>query len=613
MSKLGRGFTKRHGRKLANASGIYKRKEEEPESAPRNVKISEYLHELVNNFHLYAEGALKIQTKAGQLVPMRMNSVQRLMEQVIRDIRMKERLVRLVILKARREGISTWTSGRFYWKTTTNRNRYSMIITHEPEATDFIFKMHKRFQQHIPEWLRPAERYNNKKMLEFNTEAGDGLDSAIRVGTAGKEDFGSSQLIHYLHLSELAKYPRHTVTGLLTAILQCVPPLPDTEVIMESTAKGVGGEFYDRFWNCRYRYEFFIDDAGAVQWREVVNENAPEDSEYTGVFIPWFVFEEYRKPAPEGMVLTDEEKLLQKQHNLTREHLAWRRWCIANNCNDDVDVFNQEYPDTPMNAFLSKADNVFNPAIVLEKIKDAKNPIATYQCQVVTGNFLAVPFNEKKKDGVLQVWNEPSPGKAYLISGDVAEGVSMGDFSSLDILEVTTGRQVAHWRGHIPPDQLGMLAVAAAKRYNMAMIAIERNNHGLAALQKIQDLGYTNVYFELIAEHPPARPRKRLGWYTTKANKPLIIDMLAAEIRERIDLIQCKETLQEMLVFKQFEDGTLGAEVGHNDDRVMSIAIGKYLRTKSPLLRKRSVAANLTSLYNTGSGKRPAYSSAAWT
>lgn len=559
--------------------------------------ISDFLLHVCSDFQLYAPEFLKIQTKDGKVVPFSFNSVQSIMEDVIDDIKTKGRLVRIVVLKARREGISTWVSGRFFWKTTTAPNRYAMIVTHEPEATDFIFKMHKRFQENIPEWFRPTERYNNKKMLEFNTEKGDGLDSAIRVGTAGKEDLGSSQLIHYLHFSEVAKYPKHTATALMTSILQCVPSYHDTEVLFESTAKGVGGEFYDRFWTCRYRLEFYLED-GKVKWKEVINEEASEDSEYTAIFIPWFVFDEYQRDLAPKFILTEDEITLKALHGLTDRHISWRRWCIANNCNNDIEVFNQEYPSDSMSAFLSKADNVFPADLIMKKIKLAKPPKVKYKVQIASGNWIIDDSQKKEHDNTLQVWKEPVPSNTYLLSGDPAEGISTGDFSSLDVLDIATGEQVAHWHGHIPPDHFGSLAVWVAKRYNNAMIGIERNNHGQTTLTRIQDYGYPNVYFELVTD-PPARPRKRYGWLTTRSNKPLIIDMLAAEVRDLVDGINCKETLEELLVFKQHEDGSLGAESGRHDDRVISLAIGKYLRTKSPRLKRKTLATSSAYYYNT--------------
>ncbi len=304
------------------------------------------------SFKKYASRCLKIQTMEGDLVNCKLNEIQLILEKIIEHIRQSLRLIRILVLKARREGVSTWVAGRFFWKTTGKPNMYSMVITHEPEATDFLFNMQKRFYDHLPIDFVPEQRYNNKKELQFNNTSGTGLDSAIRVGTAGKEDFGSGQLIHFLHLSELAKYPKHTQENLLTAILQCVPDNPLTEIIMESTGKGIDGQFYSRFWDARYRYIIFMGDDGDPDFRVEINEEADPDNEYSSIFIPWFAFSKYQRDVPNEFVLNTDERQLKAQHNLTDRQLAWRRWAIANKCNGNVDMFNQEYPSKPEDAFI---------------------------------------------------------------------------------------------------------------------------------------------------------------------------------------------------------------------------------------------------------------------
>ena len=557
-----------------------------PEPTP--VSLSQILLDSISEFPRYGKEYLKIQTKKGTLVPFSINEVQMLLEDIIKDIRAKGRLIRLVILKARRKGVSTWVSGRFYYKTTTNTNRYAMIVTHEPEATDFVFKMHKRFQEHVPEFLRPAERYNNKKVLEFNDEQGRGLDSAIRVGTAGKEDFGSAQLIHYLHLSELAKFPRHVCSNLLLSLLQCVPETQDSEIIMEATAKGVGGEFYDRYWSSRYKYVMFLKD-GKATFREEINEQASIENDYTSIFIPWFVFDEYQMDIRANFVRTMEEEDLVTRFGITDRQLQWRRWYISNKCNNDVNLFNQEYPATDLEAFLSSSDNVFD-LYKLDALKiAAPSPIAKYSVQLVTGNILTDP------KGQFHVWEEPRAGLKYVIACDVAEGLEHGDFSNLDVVNVLTGKQVAQWHGHIDPDQYGFVIACIGMRYNKAQVAIERNNHGLATIESLMGLNYSNVYAETIIE-PPHRPRKRFGWLTTKKSKPMIIDHLISELRDGIHGINCRETFEEMMCFKKFEDGDMGAEIKKYDDRVISIAIARYLASKesSKLTNRSSISYNKT-------------------
>lgn len=558
------------------------------------VALSDLLIADLSDFERYAPAYLKIQTKAGELSDFSLNEVQNLLEQIINDIKSEDRLVRLVVLKARRKGISTWVSGRFFWKTTTSKNHYSMIVTHEPEATDFIFKMHKRFLEHIPQSLRPVERYNNKRVLEFNDEGGSGLDSAIRVGTADKEDFGSGQLIHDLHLSELAKYPKHNSQALLLSLLQCVPDTKDTEIIMESTAKGIGGEFYTRFWGARYRYTFCLDEKGQATFRKEINPDADPNNVYNSIFIPWFVFSEYRVPVREPLEYTKDEQDLKTLYNLGDDQLMWRRMILENKCNGDINLFNQEYPADPMSAFVSESDNVFDPVKLLERIKIAKPPKTQYDVSPITG---LITHNPK---GKMKVWVEPQPSNIYVVSADVAEGIIGRDYSSIDVLNLRTGAQDATWHGLIAPDQLAGILSAIGRRYNNAQIIVERNNHGLTVIDRlVSDFKYKNLYFEMINE-PPIKPRRRVGWVTTKKSKPIAISNLVGEFRENLDGIRDKETLREMLFFKQHEDFQYGAEEGHNDDRVMSLAIGKFAVNKHPKKIKRVplIDSNAPNTYN---------------
>ena len=101
--------------------------------------------ELYQDFELYSQKALKIQTMEGTLSPFALNICQKIILDIIDHIRKDGRLVRMVILKARREGVSTLTTGRFYWRTSMESNRYAVCVTHEPDATDFLFKMIKRY------------------------------------------------------------------------------------------------------------------------------------------------------------------------------------------------------------------------------------------------------------------------------------------------------------------------------------------------------------------------------------------------------------------------------------------------------------------------------------
>lgn len=532
----------------------------------------------------YCRDLLKVLSMKKGIVPFVLNDIQDLLFDILDDIARNGRLVRVVVLKARREGISTAVAGRFFHNVVTNQHRFAMMITHEPQASEFIFEMHKRFFSHLPDGMKPSVMYNNQRKLEFNKKGGGGLDSAIRVATAGKEDVGSGQLIHNLHCSEVAKWPAHTAKDIFTSVLQCVPKEPGTEIILESTAKGIGGEFYERFKDSRYRYVVYLDD-GKPKFKVEINPDADETNEWASIFFPWFAFKEYSMPLPAGFVMTEQEKALKDLHGLSSQQIAWRRWCLTNNCNGSEDILAQEYPSTPEEAFLSSGSPVFDAIKVMAAIKACTPPIIRYDCQYATGNFVS------DQNGQLQVWKEPKPGTSYIISADVAEGIEVAsdtdersryDFSVADVIDQLTGEQVAHWHGKLAPDLFAQVLYHMGRRYNMAWLAPERNNHGNTVVLKLFDMGYKKLYVERVPD-PPNKPRKRYGWLTSRSTKPVIIDGLAAEIRDGSHGIRCKDTLQEMLGFKRDPDGEMGAEKGRHDDRVMSISIAKHVRTRLPL------------------------------
>ena len=389
-----------------------------------------------------------------------------MLEDIWLDIEATMPYVRLYILKARRFGVSTWVTGKFYWRTSANRNRYSVIVTHEPQATDYLFKMQKRYYDNSQPEFKPQTKYNNTSKLEFNTPDGKGLDSSIRVGTANVGDYGSAMMIHDLLLSEAAKYPQTTQKELETSILQTVPRSAMTAVVYESTAKGLGGEFYKGFWGCRIQYEIYLDANQKPTWRKVINPDADPSNMYCSVFIPAFAFLEYRMAVPAGFKRTKEEEEMVKAFNVPDEYLQWRRVTLANECKSDINVYHQEYPHTARESFLSSGTPSFNVNMVLKAREAAIKfpPIARYNCLLSFGQWVARP-----EDGDLFVWEEPKPGTPYLVSADVAEGLIHGDFNSASVWNHHTGQQAAHYHGHMEPYDYATFLNWLGKRYNHRM------------------------------------------------------------------------------------------------------------------------------------------------
>jgi len=305
----------------------------------------------------YFRDLIRIQGENKQLVPFERNEVQKVVVRIKRDIVKHGRLIRLVILKARRFGISTNELMEMLRETAITPLTNALIIAHDPATTNELFEALKRAWRNIPfAEMQPRKKNINAKALVF-----EGIDSSVVIGTAGSENVGSGTLKHHVLLSELAKYPPHTVSDILTSLFQTIPSIPGTQLIMESTAYGTGGEFPKQFWGARFRYVVFLKPDGDPGFRCDINPDAKKENEFSCIFIPWFVAKKYRRDPDPGFQRTPKETELALMHGLNDTHLAWRRWAIENKCKGSEQTFCQEYPSTPEEAFLASGRPVFDP------------------------------------------------------------------------------------------------------------------------------------------------------------------------------------------------------------------------------------------------------------
>lgn len=354
------------------------------------------------------------------------------------------------------------------------------------------------------------------------------------------------------HNSEVAFWPN--ADEHFAGVMQCVPDMSETEVILESTANGVGGKFYEL-------------------WVQAINK----ESEYLPIFVPWFWTKEYKRDAA-GFKPTPDELKKQEQYGVTLEQLAWRR---AKAEEMGQALCDQEYPYCWQDAFLSSGRTVFDKD---DMAKAAKEVFSHVKVMSLQGKKWI-----ERSDGELRVWGEPKAGKRYVIGADVAEGLADGDYSCADVREVETGYQVAQWHGHIAPDLFAKVIEQLGYHYNKALCGVEANNHGLLVNTLLRDSGYPNLYISKTLDDRGSHEKetRRIGWLTTSKSKPYIIDQLAAELREGTHGIACKETVQELQTFVVHEDGSYGAQDKCHDDRVMSYAIaGEMLKHDSAYKRK---------------------------
>jgi hypothetical protein len=281
----------------------------------------------------YAERCLSIRAKSGKVVPFSFNRAQRYIHDRLEEQKATTGRVRALILKGRQQGCSTLIGGRFYHLTTLAHGIRTFILTHEDAATQNLFEMVNRYHEHCPKDMRPTTGAANAKELFF-----DKLDSGYKVGTAGTKGVGRSSTIQLFHGSEVAFWP-HADTH-AAGVLQAVPDEDGTEVILESTANGIGNLFHQKW----------VDAERGV-------------GDFIAIFVPWFWQEEYRKALSADFTLTEEERQYAALYGLDMEQMAWRRNKVSEL--KDANLFKQEYPATAAEAFqMSGHDSFIKPALI---------------------------------------------------------------------------------------------------------------------------------------------------------------------------------------------------------------------------------------------------------
>jgi hypothetical protein len=309
--------------------------------------IDDTLSRIINSLPLFAKNFLKIRTKSGRIEDFTLNRAQKYLHERLETQLKTFGRVRALILKGRQQGCSTYVQARFFHKVVTQRGKKAFILTHEGEATKNLFDMTKRYYDSLPEGLAPKPDASSAKELNFKT-----LNSGYSVGTAGNKAVGRSQTIQLMHASEAAYYPHAEEHA--KGILQAVSNEDGTEIIMESTANGIGNYFYN-------------------MWMAAISGQ----SDFQAIFVPWYWQPEYKANPKEGetVTLTDEEEALFNEHKddgLTKEHLYWRRRKLLEFSNDfetGLELFNVEYPMTALDAFRNPVADRFIKAGLVNKAR----------------------------------------------------------------------------------------------------------------------------------------------------------------------------------------------------------------------------------------------------
>lgn len=519
---------------------------------------------LSEDFPYFCEHFIKIKNKDAEIVPFVLRKYQIRLWKLIQEMEKEGRPVRIIVLKSRQLGFSTMMQAYLLWRTITNPYSGCLTVAHDDKAAMQLFsKIEFAYEQLPPELLQELESIKNTavrgKKLTFGGAAEDSeglkLHSEFHVDTAGNKSVGRGFTFQRCHLSEVAFWEgiEKTMYGLMAALGK----RPGTECIIESTANGLG----------TYHYNL---------WQRATSG----ESMWEPFFCGWAEDADCQMPAPSDFRKNKDERDLARRYSLSDDQLYWRRITIEDECGGDVDLFRQEYPIEPDEAFIVSGNPYFGPKVIETAFKNTKDPVnwgaieldpSSGKPRIVRGRDEGVD----KEKSPWWIWKTPEKGHPYAIGADVAGGTGK-DFSSAHVLDLATEEYVASFKGKLDPDEFAHQLSWMGRTYNVALVAPEKNGEGRATLLTLlKECGYPRIFFHQEVEDWSGGVRYTYGWRTTVRSRPTMLAQFAAAMREQTPRLWCERTVKEMASFIRVDSPQRLAEAaeGANDDMVISAGI----------------------------------------
>lgn len=495
---------------------------------------------------------------------LQFNRAQRKLHAALMAQRQAGKPPRGIVCKARQPGISTQLSGYVTATALTMPYSQSMQVAHLEDPTIGLFNKIKFMVDNLPRAIQPVKGTDRRNELVLDRiKCADGdvaLKSSILVATAGGGEPWLSRTLQTVHLSEFARFPYASDT--FVGIIQCVPLSPQSLVVIESTANGVGNCFHE-------------------EWEKAVGG----ESGFVPIFIGWWEIDEYRMTCPPDFELDSEEKQLKRALGLTNEQLQWRRYILFTQCRGNVDLFNQDYPDSPQNAFLLSGRPAFNIKKLREMYDTAKKVVPMRGVVALKGDNEGA-FTQIDR-GPLAVWRVPEEGHDYSIGGDPSSGVEprsgeMGDPACIQVFDRTLGEMVATWHGYANPVVFARIMLALGYWYNTAILAPElTGGHGFSVVEELKMAQYPRIYVWQRVDRVRGGNTNFYGWETSYRTRPLLIDTFCFALNDDEVFIWDTETNVELQRFQWL--GRAEASGGH-DDRAMAAMIAYRVHLEMPLL-----------------------------
>lgn len=497
-----------------------------------------------------------------------------------------------VVIKSRRQGLSTYFKAAFFANCIVLSGRSFREVPHDPD-TEAQFRADFRLMyENLPDRLRPATKYYSEDLIEFKDPIKGTINSSVTTASVqpGHENKGRGQTITELHLTE-PPFWRGDARKAATSLIEAAA---GGRIAVESTAFGIDwthqiyqqgkkGEagwksfFFEWWWKPEYRISgarfetarrretvlllpgqelkdiWAVPAAGISEAERVAKRNRFDKAKLTEQEIA--VCELILAHLKTQGTLPRSAKW---NDNAIAEFLAWRRAKIEELPGGE-NQFRVEYPENDTDCF-----------------EQTGRP-------VVQARYLKVTC-EPREHG--------EEGHEYIIGCDTSLGHDTGDPSAIEVIDITSGRQVHSETLRRSPDLLAYRLAELHETFNWATVVVERNNTGIATIRELQRLISEDAIFRYIDRAlqrkiedgdltvDEAFERAEFGLPTTAANKGDYAIALEQAIRTGELGLSSSEWCEEARTVVWFDNAKWGALSGYHDDRVIALALANYVWLK---------------------------------
>lgn len=552
---------------------------------------------------------------SGQMIPFVLNYAQRMLLVELEEMRLSGVPIRIVLLKARQWGGSTFVQLYMAWiQLHLKVGWYSVILAQTKDTARRIKAMYKKVLEGYPSFVF------NVSELKFAPYEGSASDSIITdrsgkvirdnvITVASYENFESARGMDYAmaHYSEVAYWrptPTKSAEAVVTNIGGGILPNPYTIEVMESTACGQSGYFYDEYQLAKKGVSsrkavfipFFYIENDMRKFK-----SAAEKRE----FARWLIENKHDDVAPNETAESGMYLYSLWVKGATLEHINW--YIEKRKGFHDHGSMASEAPSDDIECFVYSSKTIFSPYhIQVMRDKYKRDPI-------VKGNIAM------RADGTVHVtqgtltpfwiWKHPS-GLAthdrYLVVVDVGGRTDRADFSCVTVIDrwpLLVGcslEVVARWHGHVRYDELARKAVAIAKYYQDAMLVFESNTFDKKrgeANEYVQEgdhirgilntIEYDNLYMRTSTDSENVKDGRvtKIGFNTNRKTKQDMVDNFIVVFEDDKFIDPDERFYDEAFIYVQRDDGSYGNKEGkdNHDDIFMTDMIGALVSNSMPM------------------------------